>query len=206
MNHSCQSIVPVLFRVAEGEATPDEAMRTARHLSDCTACRILLARERRLAAMLDDGLDDPLQVGEDFVRAVMDTLPQGPPPRPRRKRRERRALKLASVAGLIGLARLLAAVQGATEIPNGTVWSLIPRLDAPLADGTAEATQRLGGLLLTALDRLAAGLPLLGELPVSGLAAGLAFVPVALLATLVSVSAIALAMRGILRTPSSESA
>jgi hypothetical protein len=206
MNHSCQSIAPVLYRVAEGEATPDEAMRTARHLSDCTACRILLARERRLAAMLDEGLDDPLQVGEDFVRAVMDTLPQGPPPRPRRRRRARRALKLASLLGLVGLGRLVAAMQGATELPNGTVWSLMPELDAPFADGTAEATQRLGGLLLTALGRLAAGLPLPGELPVAGLAAGLVFVPAVLFCALVSASAIALAMRGILRAPSSGSA
>lgn len=92
MSDDCKQIAPVLYRVAEAEATPDEAMRTARHLSDCTACRILLAREVRLAAMLEEGLTDPLQVGEDFVRTVMDNLPQGPPPA--RSRRDRRTLKL----------------------------------------------------------------------------------------------------------------
>ena len=75
----CVSHAPLLSRVAEGEASPEEAMRAARHLSDCTACRINLARERRLAAILEDGLEDPLPVGEDFVRAVMDNLPAEPP-------------------------------------------------------------------------------------------------------------------------------
>jgi anti-sigma factor RsiW len=90
---SCERVVPLLYRVAEGEASPEEAMRAARHLSDCTACRITLARERRLAAILDGALHDPLQVDEAFVRAVMDQLPQGPPPPP--VRRTRRRLRLA---------------------------------------------------------------------------------------------------------------
>lgn len=89
MRH-CDALVPLLSRVAEGEANPDEAMRAARHLSDCTACRIILARERRLAAILEDGLEDSVPVGEDFVRAVMDNLPAEPP------KPERRALKLAT--------------------------------------------------------------------------------------------------------------
>ena len=55
----CEEIRPLLYRVAEGETDPDEAMRTARHLSDCTSCRILLARERRLARMLEEDLMDP---------------------------------------------------------------------------------------------------------------------------------------------------
>jgi predicted anti-sigma-YlaC factor YlaD len=85
----------MLSRVADSEATPREAMLTAQHVSDCTACRITLAREARLAVMLEQGLDDPLQVGEDFVQAVMENLPQEPPPAPRHKTRKHRALKLA---------------------------------------------------------------------------------------------------------------
>ena len=80
MMRICQRLRPVLSRVAEGEASPDEAMLTARHLSDCTACRIHLARERRLAAMLEEDLEDVLHVGEEFVQAVMANLPKGPPP------------------------------------------------------------------------------------------------------------------------------
>jgi anti-sigma factor RsiW len=93
---SCGPIVPALARVADGEASPREAMLAARHVSDCTACRITLAREVRLAAMLEQGLDDPLQVGEDFVRAVMDSLPQGPPPP-----RQRSARGLPALGGLL---------------------------------------------------------------------------------------------------------
>ena len=80
----CDGIRPLLARVADGEATPGEAMRTALHLSDCTVCRILLARERRLATMLEHELPDPVHVGEDFVRAVMSAVPLDPPPRRRR--------------------------------------------------------------------------------------------------------------------------
>jgi anti-sigma factor RsiW len=87
---NCTNVLPWLSRVAEREASPEEAMHTARHLSDCTACRIVLARERRLAEMLDQGLDDPLQVGEDFVKSVMANLPQEPPPRVRRGRNNRK--------------------------------------------------------------------------------------------------------------------
>ena len=86
---TCKIIQPLLNRVAEGEASPEEAMLTARHLPDCTACRIVLARERRLAEMLEQGLDDPLQVGEEFVQSVMANLPREPPRRPRRRIRLR---------------------------------------------------------------------------------------------------------------------
>jgi len=76
----CETIRSLLGRYSEGEATPAQAMRVARHLSDCTACRIQLARERRLAEMLSEGLQDHLPVGEEFLRSVMATVPQGPPP------------------------------------------------------------------------------------------------------------------------------
>jgi hypothetical protein len=177
-------------------------VQTPLHLADCTAWRILLARERRLAAMLEEGLADPLQVGEDFVRAVMDTLPHGPPPPARRKKCKSRTLKLASLAGWIGLAPLVAAAQEAGRLSSGAVWRLIPGLETPLANGTTESVQRLGGLLVLALDRLAAGLFVPGDLPSVEMLSVLAFVPVGLFGALASVSVVALAMRRMLRTPS----
>jgi predicted anti-sigma-YlaC factor YlaD len=91
----CDRVRPLLFRFHEGEASPEEAMLVARHLSDCTGCRILLARENRLAKILAEEMDD-LPVGEDFVRSVMATLPNEPPPRPITPTQRRlRGLKLA---------------------------------------------------------------------------------------------------------------
>jgi predicted anti-sigma-YlaC factor YlaD len=87
---SCERIRPLLYRVAECEADPEESMRTARHLSKCTACRIVLAREARLARMLEEDLCDSLPVGEDFVRAVMASLPADPAWRERFGRRRAR--------------------------------------------------------------------------------------------------------------------
>jgi len=66
----CEAIRPLLPRVADGEASPAEAMETACHLSDCTACRILLARERRLAEMLEEDWDGPSRFVVDNCRVV----------------------------------------------------------------------------------------------------------------------------------------
>ena len=92
----CDQIRPLLYQYLEREAEPAEAMTVASHLSDCTACKILLARKRRLARMLEEGLEDSIPVGDDFVRSVMATLPDGPPPQtsdptPRRYRGRTRA-------------------------------------------------------------------------------------------------------------------
>ena len=204
MSHPCREIAPLLYRVAEADASPDEAMRTARHLSDCTACRILLARELRLASMLEEGLCDPLQVGEDFVRDVMDNLPQGPP-RPARSRRARRLLKLASIAGWIALVPLVASTSGvAARIPAIAGFkAMLPSFDVPVIDGLAEGALRVGGVLMLVLDRLASGLTLPGELLPSGLLAmvGLvALVPLALAAGLTSAGAFGVVLRALLRS------
>lgn len=87
MSSSCERIRPLLSLVAEGEAAPEEAMAAARHLPCCTGCRIVLARERRLARMLEHEMVDPLEVGEEFVRSVMARLPHDPPPGDRRRMR-----------------------------------------------------------------------------------------------------------------------
>ena len=75
----CALVLPLLARLAEREADPEEAMSVARHLPSCTACRIVLARERRLASMLE-GLQK-LPVDEELVDAVMATLPSAVPHR-----------------------------------------------------------------------------------------------------------------------------
>ena len=83
---NCKRILPLLARVAEREAGPEEAIAVARHVETCTACRIRLARERRLQQLLEEPLD-PLPSPDDFVTDVMRHLPVGPPPRRPRKKR-----------------------------------------------------------------------------------------------------------------------
>jgi anti-sigma factor RsiW len=86
----------VIGRTVDGEAAPDESLRLARHLSECTACRILLARERRLAEALNGMEDEAIE--EDAFRArVMDALGSGAYPRLRNRPRSarRRGLRLA---------------------------------------------------------------------------------------------------------------
>jgi len=94
MSWDCERIRPLLFPYIEREAAPAEAMLVAEHLTGCTACKILVARKRHLARMLESGLEDRIPVGEEFVRSVMATLPDGPPPAP--KSRRRRHLMLAA--------------------------------------------------------------------------------------------------------------
>ena len=121
---ACERLRPVLFRIAEGEATPDEALLAGRHLPTCTACRILLARERRLAEMLE-GLQDPVPVAsDDFVGSVMRSLPDEPP-----AARPRRLLKLVGVAGAVGALGLLAARLATPALEAGSRLAL-PDLDA----------------------------------------------------------------------------
>jgi anti-sigma factor RsiW len=155
---NCQRIRPLLLRLADAEATPDEALLAARHLSDCTACRIQLARERRLAAMLEEDLEDPLQVGEEFVRRVMANLPQGPPPLRRRIRRR----KMHRLAGLL-LPLLLAPLAYAWPGVRLGIGTRLPELAAPRLDlvewlGEGGAPP-LGSLLVMAASVLQADPP-----------------------------------------------
>ena len=50
----CARIRPLIVRSVDGDLDPGEALRLAGHLTNCTVCRIVLARESRLAEMLDD--------------------------------------------------------------------------------------------------------------------------------------------------------
>jgi len=99
----CTHMRPLIDRVSEGEATPEEALALGRHLPECTICRILLAKAHRLNEMVD-GMGDPLDVDESFLQGVMDSLPDGPP----RARRHLRIVKLLvtmSPLGLLGAGR-----------------------------------------------------------------------------------------------------
>lgn len=107
----CRRIRPWIVRSVDGDLEPGEAFRLARHLATCTACRIVLARESRLAQMLD-GAADAINVDESFFGAVMASLPDLPV-RPAieltRKTRRNRGLRLAAWGVLAALGGGLAA-------------------------------------------------------------------------------------------------
>jgi len=107
---SCRRVRPWITRSVDGDLEPGEALRLARHLSTCTACRIVLARETRLAEILE-GVDDTCSVDESFFEAVMASLPERPA-RPAvalsRKDRWRRGLRLAAWGSIAALGAALA--------------------------------------------------------------------------------------------------
>lgn len=98
----CAALRPALLRLADGDGTPEDGLLAARHMEGCTACRIVLARERRIAAIVAD-LPEPIDVDENFVDHVMARIPM-PEPLSKRaalarvaKRAARNGLKLATV-------------------------------------------------------------------------------------------------------------
>lgn len=142
----CGPIRPLVLRVDEGEAAPGEALLVARHLSHCTACRILLARERRLAMMLAEDLEDieDLPSGDELVQSVMATLPKE---LPRRKRSRYRGLKLASWIALLMLLAL-PTIPGLS--PSG--WEgLAGRLPTFAPDNIGPAESAFGGIARAAI-------------------------------------------------------
>jgi len=163
--NDCNAARPLLPRIADGDASPAEAMQIARHLHDCTTCRILLAREERLAAILEEEFEDHLLVGEDFLHDVMANLPKEPPPRPRAKK-TRRNLKLAGSAGmLLALAAmgLRRADLATTHLPT----LALPRLDATVGDGGLESVLGLSRVLLAVAEFIGRHLPAVELSPIS---------------------------------------
>jgi len=196
--NTCDRLRPLLYRIAEGESTPDEAMLVGRHVPDCTTCRILLAREQRLARMLEEELDD-LPVGDDFARSVMATLPDGPPPGSDecatiRRRRRWRGLKLAGFFGGLFGGSLLAWQQLSFSGSGGGMTLASPSLDRAeaLAQGltgllrlalvTFEALQALTARLSLDLPAFSSGTGLLGLFAALLLASGLAAATVVVVA------------------------
>jgi len=107
----CGQTRPWIVRSVDGDLKPGEALRLARHLATCTACRIVLARESRLAEMLD-GADDALSVDTTFFAAVMASLPERPLPPAvdvSRRARWRRGLRLAVPVSVVAFGAVLAA-------------------------------------------------------------------------------------------------
>lgn len=132
----CRRLRPLLFRFVDADLRPDEALRLARHLDLCTACRILVARERRLAEALD-GLEDALDVDASFFESVMASLPARPARAAapdRAAARWRRGLKLAGVASMTAVgaglaARVLPSVRFDLATPS------MPRFTPETCDG-----------------------------------------------------------------------
>jgi len=148
--------------------------------------------------MLERDLED-LPVGEEFVQAVMDNLPQEPPPR-QRKRHGHRGLRLAGFAGILGAGALIASRIIALGGSGGARFSS-PALDLESAPGTLEG---LLGLLRTALIALeaVARFPFDAGLSLSG---GLALLPVVTAVAMICMAAcsgfLALAARTLARAP-----
>lgn len=146
----CERLRPLLSRKAESELAPEEALRVGRHVHDCTACRIRLARERRLAEMVT-GLEDPIDVDDSFVARVMDELPRVTAP----SRRHRRGLKLAGIALLLASAGTLASAWSSFG-GGGPIAELVPRLPSDggvrLAVAFEGIARALAAAAVTTLD------------------------------------------------------
>jgi predicted anti-sigma-YlaC factor YlaD len=158
MSDSCQRLRPVLFRVAEGEASPEEALLAAQHLPTCTGCRILLNREHRLAGLLER-LSDPVGVDEAFLSDVMGAIPHEPPPR------RRVLLRVVGGAGVLVLLALLITWSPAAPSPGGGAPPLaLPGFDG--GDRLGEGFAGLAQLVAAAAARAGASMvPALPELP-----------------------------------------
>ncbi|HEX5044163.1 MAG TPA: hypothetical protein VFV75_14740 [Candidatus Polarisedimenticolaceae bacterium] len=176
MSDACRRLRPSLFRVAEGEASPEEALLAAQHLPTCTGCRILLHREHRLADLLGE-LPDPVGVDEGFLSHVMGAIPADPPPR------RRRMLRVVGGAGVLALLALLWALRPAAGGgPAGSLPLALPDLQAGerLAGGLAGLAQLLTSAAAHAGASLAPALPSLPHLHLLALALlpllGVAFV------------------------------
>lgn len=137
MKERCDPLAPLLFRVAQHEASAEEALRVAGHVADCTSCRIRLARERHLDALLGREPEE-LPVDERLVDRVMARLPADPP---RQRRRDRRGLKLALWAGSFGLTlAAMAPRMGSAAQPQQGLFDTRMPIDRALpVDGLTQA-------------------------------------------------------------------
>lgn len=172
MTTTCGYIRGILPRAAEGDLSPGESLGLARHLPRCTGCRILLARERRLLALLD-GLEDPIPVEPSLTDRVMAELPDGPPPS-RKALLRKRGLKLA---GFVGFAALTAGLLSKLEPARSGEAPLpgLPQLDYEGMEALLGTFAGMARFVLAALSRVGTDFVLdLGLGPgLTGLVAGL---------------------------------
>jgi hypothetical protein len=132
----CRPYHKLVHGSVEGELAPADALKLAGHVHVCTACRILLARESRLASMLD-GLPDAVEVDERFFRSVMASLPERAPvpaALATRRLRLRRGLKLAGFTSLAALAGA-AAARVVPSLRFDLASPAMPRFSPEDADG-----------------------------------------------------------------------
>lgn len=150
----CDDLRPVLFRIAEGEAGPDEALEAAVHVRECTACRIVLAKDRRLVRILEGCPAEPVPVADGFASQVMARLPDGPPPGAERRRRAlRRGFRIVGGTGAVGFAMALASklhAPGAVE-PVWSSWA--GAIETGASRGLPAALAWIAKTLASALDR-----------------------------------------------------
>jgi hypothetical protein len=150
----CAAIRPLLYNASDGELNPKETMEVARHLADCTACKIVVARERRLARMLEEDLQD-IPVGDDFFRSVMASLPSEPPPVSKKKKRH--GLRLAGLGGLIAAGALLASRIAPLQGYYRSATNL-PAVDFESSQGAFDGLLDLVRLVVMSLKTVATGL------------------------------------------------
>jgi hypothetical protein len=166
MSGACERLRPVLFRVAEGEASPEEALLAAQHVPTCTGCRILMHREHRLASLLE-GLADPVGVDEAFLSDVMGAIPHEPPPR------RRVVLRVIAGTGVFALLLLLGSWSpGSGGAGTGSLPLALPDLHGGdrLAEGLAGLAQLVAAAAAHAGASLAPALPSLPHLHLLALA------------------------------------
>jgi hypothetical protein len=131
----CRRIEPWIVRSVDGDLAPSEALRLARHLAECTSCRIVVARETRLATLLH-GVEDECAVDESFFAAVMASLPDRPlrnGASTSRRERRRRGLRLAGLGSVVALSAGLAA----RVLPSLRLDVATPALPRFVPDDTA---------------------------------------------------------------------
>lgn len=161
MRESCTEMAAVIGRTVDGEAAPDESLRLARHLSVCTACRIVLARERRLAEALN-GMEDEVIEDDAFRARVMDSL--GSRACPRRGNRPRSALRRG--LRLACLLATLPAIEAARHFFLRFDWDGIGLvLGRPDLERAAGLLAAWAGAAASALAGASAGVPSLAWFP-----------------------------------------
>lgn len=183
MRVSCEAIRGDMARHVDGECDPRTSYEIARHLPECTACRIVLARERRLREALDVL---PIDAAEDtrIVDRVMDALGESPAPRSQAvERRVRRGLRLAGLLGTVAWLGLPASRSIRTAGLEGAGFRVAP--PSPEAAGDLLGTLAHAiPMISTALEgwaNLPLAYPALQGIPLGAIAAA-SFVSAAVLA------------------------
>jgi predicted anti-sigma-YlaC factor YlaD len=168
---ACRRLRPALLRVADGDAAPAESLRVARHVASCTACRIVVHRERRLRAVLDGLEDAPADAA--FLDRVMEALPSTPPPPPIGVEARRLAWLRRRRSRLLGIGILLAGSGAAAAHAIGSAFwgggTGLPQLSQLAENGSA-----LGALVLALLTTAGSAVPGAFEMPHVAIPAGVA--------------------------------